>query len=129
MSEREDKACEAQAQLRVWLAAAFVYWGFRILGATKKHAWDRARAAVSRAVIDKVVEWTGIANPNHPLKPGEILVTFEGGPADREVRNVEDTDWIELHSDSQTFLYRRTDRKRGASLVLELRHGMEAEAP
>lgn len=124
MTPREREEMKARTELVTQLAALLFYWGFRIYGATKKHAWERARITLARACMDKAVEMTGVIHPDG-VPPGHMQVTFEGGPAHREVRNVEDTDWIELQSDGRTFLYRRTDRKRGHSIVFELRHGMD----
>lgn len=104
---------------RMYLSATLIYYGFRLLGANKKHAWDRAKAAVANAVIDMVVEQTGIHHPSHKGSD-KMQITFEGGPADREVRQVEICGTVNYNSDGNIFIYRRTNRLRGQSIIFEL---------
>ena len=106
-------------KFKVECAACLFYVGFRILGATKSHAWDQARLVVSRAIIDKVVEVTGVKHPDG-IPEGHMQVTFEGGPAHREVRTVRICGTICLKSHEGIYRYRRTDRKRGDSTIFVL---------
>lgn len=116
-----DKMTKAETAgaARVWWCAFFIYLGFRILGATKKHAWERARLATTEGVIDKVVEWTGISHPSG-IKSGHMQVTFEGGPLHRSVTQVEVCGTVELNFEGGCYRYRRTDRKRGDSTIFAL---------
>lgn len=106
---------------RQYLAATLLYWAFRLLGANERHAWHRAKHAVVDAVFDKAIEITGIADPRNREKPG-MQISFEGGPADREVRHVEICGTIRLRTDDdRRHRYRRTDRRRGGSTIFEYR--------
>lgn len=120
MTPRELERMQQETRGRTQLTLLLCYLAFRVYGATKKHAWDRARIAVAEACIDKAVEWTGVIHPSSPPKPGEMQITFEGGPAHREVRAVELCGHIDLTSGDRVYRYNRTDRKRGKSIVFQL---------
>jgi hypothetical protein len=107
-------------QIKIPLAVGLVYFAFRVLGATKRHAWNAARLVVTNAVMDKAIEKTGVRDPRVKPKPGNVQITFEGGPADQEVRHVEDCATIELTHDDGLAVYRRTQRVRGHSIVFEV---------
>lgn len=77
---------DAKTRLRIHIAAALAYGSYRLLGATKQHAWDKARLFVVNGIIDKTLEKTGIRDPR--MEPGMDQATFEGGPNNREVRAV-----------------------------------------
>lgn len=113
------KTSDRITTLRTFAAAYLAYLGFRLLGATEKHAWERAKVAIVKAVIDKVVEMTGVTHPDG-TPAGQMQITFDGGPAHKEVRNVEICEFIALQSGGRTFTYKRTDRMRGASIVFTL---------
>ena len=104
---------------KVYVATILIYFGFRILGAKPAHAWQRALTAMGRAVIDKTVDLTGIRHPDG-IPDGQMQITFEGGPADREVRNVEICGTVDLLSDGKTHRYIRTERRRGYSIIFTL---------
>jgi len=107
-------------QARFFWAVFLLYLAFRLLGATKAHAWDRARVAVAEAVLDKVVEQTGILDPR---KKGLLQVTFEGGARDREIAHFADHRLAVINiegPDHTTLHYRRTSRKRGNSVIFKI---------
>lgn len=111
----------AWIQLKVTLAAALINYGYRLLGATKEHAWNRAKVDVANAIMDKTVEKVGIIDPRHKGKPG-VQVFFEGGSIAGESRFVDDCGGVlvkqEIPSDDpRQHFYKRTDRKRGQQTV------------
>lgn len=119
MTEKDKARAQAKAEFNTYLAAVLLYWGFRVLGATKAHAWERARLAVAEATIDRVVEKLGIMDPRG-VSPGKMQITFEGGPRDREVTAVEICGTVLVEKHGQKFLYRRTKRMRGDSTIFAL---------
>lgn len=114
----------AVIQLRTNLAAGLVYYGYRLLGATKEHAWERARHDVGTAILDKVVEMSGLIDPRHKDKDG-IQAFFEDGPLDRTTRFVDACGAVDITdaqlsaTDPRRHVYRRTDRLRGQQTVFE----------
>jgi hypothetical protein len=103
------------AKLRTNLAAAFIYYGFRIYGATKAHAWARTKVVIAEAFIDKVVEMSHIRHPDARYA-GKLQATFEGGPINGSVRHVDEPcDTITV--EELSFRYRRTNRTRGESVI------------
>jgi hypothetical protein len=113
----------ATIQLRTNLAAMLVYLGYRLLGATKTHAWERARVDVATAILDKVVEMSGVIDPRNKDKAG-IQAFFEGGPLDGTTRFVDECGAVavpnkDVPTDARQHLYRRTERLRVQQTVFE----------
>lgn len=109
-------------RLQTHLAAAMFYFGFRIYGATKAHAWVRTKAVIADACIDKVVELSGIRHPDKRYA-GKLQITFEGGPMHGAVRHVDEpcaTTTVLCDDGKPMARYRRTARKRGQSVVFEV---------
>lgn len=124
------------ARLRTFGAAILVYLGFRLLGATRTHAWDRARLLTVDAMFDRIVERTGLADPRRKGDVG-TQVFFEGGPLDGETRFVEGSPDAhgsvtadcgamaiprrDAPDDPVRHVYRRTDRMRVQQTIFEYR--------
>ncbi len=131
MKKHDDDLTKSKAELKqAWiemktlLATDLLYLGFRMLGATKTHAWDRARGALGTAVIDKTIEQTGILDPRNAGKPG-VQAYFEGGPLDGTTRFVEECGAVDVTNsalpkdDPRRDIYARTSRKRVQQTVFE----------
>lgn len=126
----KSKPASARDQMRyslpVFGASTLVYLAFRLLGATKEHAWEQAKLITVNAVMDKVVEKAAIADPRHKGKDG-LQAFFEGGPIDGTTKFVEECGAVTLSegmldpAGPRQHTYRRTDRMRGQQTVFEYR--------
>lgn len=114
---------EKKAQFSVNFAASLIYLAYRVLGATKKHAWNEARTHTCNAVMDKTVEKVGIIDPRHKGKNGYQAYFTEGGPLDGCSRFVEICGGVNVpqenpeEGDEREHLYLRTDKERGQQIV------------
>lgn len=128
MTNSEKTAIKNKAQLRVNIAATLLYLAYRLLGATRQHAWDRARMDVANAIIDKTIETVGMIDPRQKGKPG-IQAFFEGGSINGETRFVDECGAVSVTQkwpepgDNRCHVYRRTERMRGQQVVFAY-HGL-----
>lgn len=119
---REAKT-QAKASFTVNTAAMLIYFAYRILGASKAHAWKEARLHTVNAVMDKAIEKGGIIDPRHKGKDGMQAYFTEGGPLDGCSRFVEECGGINLKQDDpeegdrRLHHYLRTEEMRGKQTV------------
>lgn len=121
----KNKPVSARDQMRysfpVFGASTLVYLAFRLLGATKEHAWEQAKLITVNAIMDKVVEKAAIADPRHKDEDG-VQAFFEGGPYNGITRFIEQCGEVHvieglIHGEPLHHTYRRTARMRGQQVV------------
>lgn len=122
---------DSKAQFSVNAAAFLIYLAYRILGATKKHAWDSAKLHTVNAVMDKTVEKIGIVDPRHRGKDGIQAYFTAGGPLDGCSRFIEECRSVRVQQDApesgdlREHIYERTQDQRGSQIIFQYL-GLEA---
>ena len=114
---------EQKAQFSVNAAAILIYLGYRLLGASKEHAWKEAKTITVNAVMDKAIEVGGIRDPRHKGKDGIQAYFVDGGPMDGCTRFVETCGAVKIPQDmpeagdEREHIYLRTEEMRGQQTV------------
>jgi hypothetical protein len=112
-----------RASITVNTAAMLIHLAYRILGASKEHAWKQAKLHTVNAVMDKAIEKGGIIDPRHKGEAGIQAYFTEGGPLDGCSRFIDECRIATLEQDApedgdtRLHHYLRTDGKRGQQTV------------